>query len=265
MKGLVRFFAKSPLQGSRIRLRGYGLREPMRPGCVNRPRGTGDYLIMYFHSRARAGCSPDANWTPAGTLFIWAPGDHQFYGHERKRFVHSWMHCDGSTIQRRLHHLLRRPLPAESPRAFLHFLGALHEEIAAHLPPDEIIVENLFENWARDLDRKLAGSRRPPERLNEVREFMDTHYDEPLPLGELARRAHWSVAHFSGEFRRHFGTSPIDYVIRQRMNHASYLLRDVNLTVAEVARRVGYEDLYHFSKLFKRHCGVTPGAIRARG
>jgi len=265
MKGLVRFFAKSPLRGARFRLRGYGLREPMRPGCVNRPRGTGDYLIMYFHTRARAGCSAGAGWIPAGTIFIWAPGDHQFYGNEEKRYTHSWLHCDGSTMQRRLHDLLRRPLPAESPRAFLQFLGALHGEIASHLVPDEIIVENLFENWVRDLDRRLAGTRRPPERLGEVREFMDSHYHEPLLLEDLARRAHWSAAHFSEEFRRHYGAPPIDYVIRQRMNHASYLLRDVNLTVAEVARRVGYEDLYHFSKLFKRHCGVTPGAIRAKG
>jgi len=81
----------------------------------------------------------------------------------------------------------------------------------------------------------------------------------------LARMAHWSPAHFSEEFRRHFGAAPIAYLIRQRMAHARHLLRDVGLTVADVAQRVGYDDLYHFSKLFKKHCGISPGAVREKG
>lgn len=265
MSAVVRLFARSPLLGTRFRPRAYGLREAMRPGLVNRPCGTGDYLIMYFHNPVRAGCSIAAEWVGPQTLYIWAPDDHQFYGNERRRYVHSWLHCDGSAVKRWLGPFLRKPLILNSPQSFLSFLSALHEELAAHQAPDEIIAENLFENWVRDLERELAGIQRPPARLAVVREFMDTHYDRPLALEDLAHMANWSAAHFSEEFRRHFGVAPIAYLIRQRMNHAHYLLRDVTLTVAEVALRVGYEDLYHFSKLFKRHCGISPGAVRAKG
>lgn len=264
MPTLTRFFDQSPLQGARFRPRAYGLREAMPPGFVNRPGGTGDYLIMYFHTPARVGCSPDAKWIEPQTLYIWAADDHQFYGNNRRRYLHSWLHCDGSAVKRWLHPCLRTPLALRSAQPFLSFLGTLHRELSTHPIPDEIIAENLFENWVRDLDRELAGVRRPPARLATVREFMDTHYDKPFSLEELARMAHWSAAHFSDEFRRHFGIAPIAYLIRQRMNHAHYLLRDVRLTVAAVAQRVGYDDLYHFSKLFKRHSGVSPGSVRIK-
>lgn len=46
--------------------------------------------------------------------------------------------------------------------------------------------------------------------------------------------------------------------IQQRMHRAVYLLRDINQSVTEVGRAVGYEDIYHFSKLFKRHIGIAP-------
>ena len=52
---------------------------------------------------------------------------------------------------------------------------------------------------------------------------------------------------------------------RQRMAHARHLLRDVGLTVADVAQRVGYDDLYHFSKLFKKHCGISPRRGAGKG
>ncbi|MBE2204921.1 MAG: helix-turn-helix transcriptional regulator [Chthoniobacterales bacterium] len=265
MATLTRFYSPPPLPGARFRPRAYGLREAMRPGFVNRPQGTGDYLVMLFHDPVRAGCGTDAGWVASRTLHVWGPDDHQFYGHERRRYVHSWMHCEGSAVRQWLHPHLRRPVVLKSTNSFLSFLSTLHNELTAHAVPDEVIAENLFENWVRDLDRELAGGRRPPARLAAVREFLDAHPGHPHSLEALARMAHWSPAHFSEEFRRHFGAAPIAYLIRQRMAHARHLLRDVGLTVADVAQRVGYDDLYHFSKLFKKHCGISPGAVREKG
>jgi len=76
----------------------------------------------------------------------------------------------------------------------------------------------------------------------------------------------WPIwpAHFSAEFRRHFGVPPVGYLIRRRLHHAAYLLQDVNLSVAEAGQRVGYDDLFYFSKLFKRFHGASPRAWRER-
>lgn len=47
------------------------------------------------------------------------------------------------------------------------------------------------------------------------------------------------------------GVGPINYLIQIRLNHAKELLKNDSLSVKEVAKTVGYEDAYHFSKLFK--------------
>ncbi|MBN1672123.1 MAG: helix-turn-helix domain-containing protein [Kiritimatiellae bacterium] len=65
------------------------------------------------------------------------------------------------------------------------------------------------------------------------------------------------------EFRAHFGFSPMDYVIRLRLNRAALLLRDPDRNVTETGRSVGYHELYHFSKAFKKHFGRSPTAYRA--
>ena len=54
------------------------------------------------------------------------------------------------------------------------------------------------------------------------------------------------------------------YVIGQRLQQAAYLLRDRNLRITDVARQVGYEDLFYFSKLFKDRYGVSPREFRRR-
>jgi AraC-like DNA-binding protein len=266
MAGLKRFFAESPLRTGRFRLNGYGIREEMPRGFVNRPSGTGDFLMMYFHTPVLAGTGPEAGPAAPGTLWIWPPGGYQFYGHPRRRYVHSWIHCDGTAV-RRLLGAGRAALPGAvtgvPASAVLRFLTGLHEELSARSHPDEVIAENLLENWMRELDRRPGpGEAGVPARLRKVRDHIDAHYASPLTLAGLAAMAHWSPAHFSEQFRQAFGQAPMDCVIQARLNHAAHLLGDVNLTVAEVARRVGYEDVYHFSKLFKRHRGTSPGRLR---
>ncbi len=260
-------FPLSERRGTRLQINGYAIREVMPSRMVLRPAGTGDFLLMQFHGRARSGVEDDAPWGKRETLIIWKPGQGQYYGSDRPGWSHSWLHCEGSQAESLLLSreslLVGRHLAPGDRAMFLTFLAALHQEMSGAHPADEVIVENLFENWVRQLHRELtADPPVVPERLQEVRRYIDAHYAGQVTLDVLARRAHWSPAHFSEEFHRAFGLPPIAYLIRSRMHHATYLLSDLNLGIKEVALRVGYADLQHFTKLFKRHCGVTPGSLR---
>lgn len=262
-----RFFQASPFSGTRFRLRGLAVSEPMPPGIINRPAGLGDYLIMYFHQPVVAGAGLGAPVRPGKTLYVWIPGEHQVYGSADRTYVHSWIHCEGTLVDRFLKTGSIRaavPLTRFNATPFLQFLDRLNAE-ASQPEPNETIAANLFENWATDLLRQLAGSGKViPARLKRAKEYLDLHFTKSLTLEELAELAHWSVPHFSEQFREYFHTSPMNYVIQERLKAAVYLLSDIHLSVGEVARRVGYEDVYHFSKLFRRHVGVSPGAYRRR-
>lgn len=223
-------------------------------------------MIMYFHDAVKAGLSPEAPFVEKDSLFIWATGDGQFFGPASPRPLHSWIHCSGTLIDRLFEEnqtLLRTPIRCASPESFLRFASDVYLELTGPFPPDEVIVGNHFETWVRNLRRTVDGETPLiPERLRRVQEHIDQHYARPTTLQDLATLAHWSPSHFSAEFRRFFKASPLDYVIRKRMARAAYLIRDINLSVTAIAQAVGYEDLYYFSKLFKKHHGLSPLAMR---
>ncbi len=132
--------------------------------------------------------------------------------------------------------------------------------------PDNVIVGNHLHNVLRELSRSLSGERHMtvPPKLLEVKSWLEAHYWESVRLPDLADRSCLSVSRFCACFKHSFGRSAIDYLVRLRMENAAFLLRDVNMRVKEVAERVGYHDLYHFSKLFRKYHGVSPRGYRAR-
>lgn len=89
-------------------------------------------------------------------------------------------------------------------------------------------------------------------------------FNKPFRLKALAQRCFVSPYHLCHLFRKHLGTTPLEYLVRLRMNIAKQLLEQVGLSVSDVAVLVGYQDWRHFHRLFVRHFGTTPSAVRSR-
>ena len=101
------------------------------------------------------------------------------------------------------------------------------------------------------------------ERLRRVLDYIHDNLAEDLSLTAMADLAAMSATQFSKAFKKEVGQSPLQYVIAQRLELASVLLKTSQLTVAEVAYRVGYQDLSRFGQHFKRKFGTTPATFRA--
>ncbi|MEZ4363743.1 MAG: AraC family transcriptional regulator [Kofleriaceae bacterium] len=80
----------------------------------------------------------------------------------------------------------------------------------------------------------------------------------------LARRIGASRSSFAARFKEVLGTSPMQYVTDWRMQGARALLANEELSIAQVAERVGYQSEFAFAKAYKRTFGEGPGAIRRR-
>jgi AraC-like DNA-binding protein len=267
MQGFKHFFAQPPLHG-RLTVRGIGVQEHMPQSIIDRPRGTGDHLFMLFYDPVFIASRGTPVLHPSGTLMIWTPGRWQYYGHRGGPYNHTWIHCDGPFVRSELTRLRiprNRPVPIVDPTSMERYLLALHEELTRHVEPDPVIAANLLQSWLRDLARTLRGEKQAatvPREFLALRRELETHCAQSVGLADLADRVHLSVPHFCARFKQYFGTPAIDYLIRVRLHQAVYWLRDRNLNISEVARRVGYEDLFHFSKLFKKHYGVSPREMR---
>jgi len=101
------------------------------------------------------------------------------------------------------------------------------------------------------------------ERLQRVRDYIETHLDDRLTLTDLAGVACLSPYHFSRSFKEAVGIGPQRYVMQRRLERAKTLIRRTNQPLAEIAQQVGLCDQSHLTSMFRRVTGVTPGRYRA--
>lgn len=88
------------------------------------------------------------------------------------------------------------------------------------------------------------------------------HYNERITLDDLAQRFSINKYHFQKLFKRYTGSTPNEYLILTRLNHAKENLRATCKPVREIAQEVGVDNVSHFINLFKKHEGITPNIYR---
>ena len=114
----------------------------------------------------------------------------------------------------------------------------------------------------------LAGLYRRPDPagdpLTRVVRWMYAHLEEPLTLDRLCRELGMSKSGLNALFRRCAHRPPLQFFTRLKMTEAAKLLRQTEEPVSTIARQLGYEDPYYFSRTFKKAMGVSPAAYRAQ-
>ncbi len=98
--------------------------------------------------------------------------------------------------------------------------------------------------------------------LEKARDYIHSHYWEKIPIGRLAKLACFSKGHFQREFRKRYNLSPVEYITEYRISAAKNLLRTTPHPCAEIAEKVGFNDIFYFSKVFKRLSGKSPVQYR---
>lgn len=109
--------------------------------------------------------------------------------------------------------------------------------------------------------RQLSGGL-PPFKLKRVVSYINEHLEQELSLTQLAGVVQTSVAHFARLFRQATGSTPHHYVLACRVERAKRLLVETNLSLSEVAQRVGFADQSHLTALFRIHTATTPKVYR---
>ena len=95
-----------------------------------------------------------------------------------------------------------------------------------------------------------------------VRVYLQENYDKPVDFSALADSLAVSAPYLSKLFHEQTGSSPSKYLTDIRMRQARKLLMDTNLTVKEIAGRVGFPDPFHFSRSFRNAVGISPAQFR---
>jgi AraC family transcriptional regulator len=111
--------------------------------------------------------------------------------------------------------------------------------------------------------RHEGRSGAPPSFLERARSILDDRFPERFQLGDIAREVQVHPSHLARAFRRHYRTSPGEYVRRLRVDYACRELASRERTLAEIAQSAGFADQSHFTRTFRKLTGTTPARYRA--
>jgi AraC-like DNA-binding protein len=225
---------------------------------------TGDYLFLPWAFSIRY--LPDINspFFLAGIHLIphmdysTDPSKYQFkVAHDPKDLL-AKVRSRNDTPLTNLHGLIRYHLQADAP------LMLISEAIVAH-----------FQGSSRDADqlKALAGVlihelqraqnlQGIPLKLRELLIYIDDNLHKSISASDLADHLELSDSQLRRLFRRWLQLSPFDYIAHKRIEKASSLLTSSRLSIDKIARLVGYEDPFYFSRVFKKIQGISPSGHR---
>lgn len=164
---------------------------------------------------------------------------------------------------------LRRTYAVESPQ-IRHLMLALKYEADSRNAHGLAMVEAVTSALGHLLVRH-AGVEQPRPIHNRgglsavakrrVLELIDAALDARLTVEMLSREVGLSAAHFARAFKETMGRAPHQYLLALRLERARRLLETTEASLSDIAQRAGFADQAHFTRLFKRAFGTTPGAL----
>lgn len=92
--------------------------------------------------------------------------------------------------------------------------------------------------------------------------YIHRFFTGKIDIPYLARLENLSNSRYVTVFKKHFKKSPNEYIIDLRLQFAKSLLDNTNMSIRQISESVGYSDQYFFSRLFKKHLGVSPLSYR---
>lgn len=136
-----------------------------------------------------------------------------------------------------------------------------HKEIGSLHSSEELF--QWFKHQMLQLFQWIENSRKKTKHIAIERaiRFISLNYHKELSLQEVAEHVNMSATYFSVLFKEQMGESYIKYLTKIRIEYAKELLR-AGAKVNEASEKVGYFNYRHFTELFKKHVGMTPGQYR---
>ena len=138
------------------------------------------------------------------------------------------------------------------------YIESLRNLLAVHL------VRNYSSIERSPITKQITEIIRPlnPWQVKQLQDFIEDNLDQKLSIEKLAAIVHLSQFHFVRVFKEAVGTTPHRYLIQRRIERAKTLLTVTRLSVQEIAIRVGYVNISHFTKQFRKYVGATPAVYR---
>ena len=114
----------------------------------------------------------------------------------------------------------------------------------------------------RELGREKKYSDSSMREIHRAMHFFQEYYAQEINIAEYAASRGFSASWFLQCFRQITGSSPLQYILKLRLSNAQSLLENTDYPIGEIADAVGYDNALYFSRLFRKHIGMSPREYR---
>ena len=241
---------------------------------VTRPKGRLDYQFIYIAAgKARFYFQKGKETVVgAGSLVLYQPKQFQKYSFCGSDHVNAyWIHFTGKDVKALLSAL---PYSDGNPvinvglnSEYVVLLNKIILELQFDKPEADEMATLLFRQLLIEFHRSLYQNDHKhlvisPEVEASILYFRE-HYNEPLVIDEYAKKCNQSPSTLLRSFKKHTGETPLQFLIKLRLDTAKNLLKSTTCTVNEISEMVGYDNPLYFSRLFSKHVGISPQKYRS--
>ena len=239
---------------------------------TSRPKGRKDYQLLYIAAgQGHFFINGQERVVSAGNIIVYLPGQPQEYVYYKddKTDVY-WVHFTGSDVEKIIdYYNIRLPeniIYIGTSPDYQWLFGRIIQEMQLCRPRFEELISLLLRNIFILISRNLIGANRADNSLeNEVElamHYFRENYRSEVNVEDYALSRGLSASNFYRVFKQISGSTPLQYILKLRLSNTQNLLENSNLTIAEIASAVGYENSLYFSRLFHKHIGVSPSEYR---
>lgn len=226
-----------------------------------------DYQTLQYMEAGSVLVSIDGRAYALNGRSFWSayPGPRiAFHAHPPTRtWVHRYLAFRGPLVQRWMEDGLF-PVPPQPAPGNRSFATRFDEAMRRALSPGRwsgVRAAHAVEGMLIDLAEARHAAPTAPAWVTEATRQL-SGASEPVDYDALSQRLGLSVRSLRRNFRKRLGTTPHQYVIAQRVSSARELLLKTDTPLKEIARQLGYADVFYFARQFKRQTGVSPARFR---
>lgn len=239
---------------------------------TRRSKGRKDYQLLYIAAgQGHFFINGQERVVTAGNIVVYLPGQPQEYVYfkDDKTDVY-WVHFTGNDVERIIDYynirLSENIIYIGTSPDYQWLFGQIIQEMQLCRPRFEELISLLLRNIFILISRNLIGANRANNSLeNEVElamHYFRENYRSEVNVEDYALSRGMSASNFYRVFKQISGSTPLQFILKLRLSNAQNLLENSNLTIAEIASEVGYENPLYFSRLFHKHIGVSPSEYR---
>lgn len=241
---------------------------------TNRPNGRGDYQLLYIAAgKAQFFFNQKERIVHKGNMVLFRPGETQIYNlYAADKPETYWVHFTGSDVEQLLDYYQMPKgenvfFTGTSPDYQWLYRQMIQELQLMRVNYDDLLtmsLRHIFLMINRYLKEVNQIGTDMIDEVERATHFFNENYNQPISIEKYAEEHNFTPGWFIQNFKHITKMTPLQYIVSLRITNAMNLLDNTNYNIMQIAAAVGYDNSLYFSRLFKKHTGMSPSEYKKR-